>query len=92
MYDIAQFRFEAGDVSVTQANLANIQLQSALHEAVKLEGELQLAQLELNALMGTPLETARIAVGGLSDFSTASFWKPTGYARNIARCIFKIDA
>ena len=73
MYDIAQFRFEAGDVSVTQANLANIQLQSALHEAVKLEGELQLAQLELNALMGTPLETARIAVGGLSDFSTASF-------------------
>ena len=70
MSDIAQFRFETGDVSVTQANLANIQLQSALREAVKLEGELQLAQLELNALMGTPLETARIAVGGLPDFST----------------------
>ena len=74
--DIAQFRFEAGDISVTQANLANIQLQSALREAVKLEGKSQLIQLELNALMGTPLETARIAVGGLSDFSTASFGNP----------------
>ena len=73
MSDIAQFRFEAGDISVTQANLANIRLQSALREAVKLEGELQLAQLELNALMGMPLETARIAVGGLSDLSAASF-------------------
>ena len=76
MYGIAQFRFEAGDISVTQVNLANIQLQSALRESVKLEGELQLAQLELNALMGTPLETARIAVGGLSHFSTASFESP----------------
>jgi len=74
--DIAQFRFETGDISVTQANLANIQLQSALREAVKLEGKSQLIQLELNALMGTPLETARIAVGGLSDFSTASFGNP----------------
>ena len=74
--DIAQFRLEAGDISVTQANLANIQLQSALREAVKLEGKSQLIQLELNALMGTPLETARIAVGGLSDFSTASFGNP----------------
>ncbi|RKU23533.1 hypothetical protein C6500_01325 [Candidatus Poribacteria bacterium] len=73
MRDIAQFQFETGDISVTQANLANIQLQSALREAVKLEGELQLAQLELNALMGTPLETERIAVGGLSDSSTVSF-------------------
>ena len=51
MHDIAQFQFEAGDISVTQVNLANIQLQSVLRDAVKLEGELQLAQLELNALM-----------------------------------------
>ena len=67
MHDIARFKFEAGDISITQANLANIQLQSALREAATLEGELQLAQLELNALMGTPLETARIAAGSLSE-------------------------
>ena len=79
--DIAQFRFETGDISVTQANLASIQLQSALREAVKLEGKSQLIQLELNALMGTPLETARIAVGGLSDFSTASFGNPQATAK-----------
>ena len=76
MRDIAQFQFETGDISVTQANLANIQLQSVLREAAMLEGELQLAQLELNNLMGTPLETARIAVGGLLDFSTESFGNP----------------
>lgn len=76
MRDIAQFQFETGDISVTQANLANIQLQSALREAVRLEGESQSAQLELNALMGTPLETERIAVGGLPDFSTASLGRP----------------
>ena len=75
MSDIAQFRYDAGDISVTQANLANIQLQSALREVVKLEGELQLAQLELNALMGTPLETVRVAVGGFPDAST-SFGNP----------------
>ena len=71
MSDIAQFRFDTGDISVTQANLANIQLQSALREAVKLEGELQLAQLELNALMGTALETEGIAIGGFPDASTS---------------------
>ena len=65
MRDIAQTRFETGDISVTQANLANIHLQSALREAVTLESELQLAQLALNGLMGTPLEAARIAVGDL---------------------------
>ena len=76
MHDIAQFQFEAGDISVTQVNLANIQLQSVLRDAVKLEGELQLAQLELNALMGTSLETACIAVGGFPDTSTTSFGNP----------------
>ena len=70
MSDIAQFRFETGDISVTQANLANIQRQSVLREAVTLEGELQLAQLELNALMGVPLETEQIAVGGFPESST----------------------
>ena len=76
MRDIAQFQFETGDISVTQANLANIQLQSALREAATLEGAFQLAQLKLNDLMGTPLETDRIAVGGLPDFSTVSFGRP----------------
>ena len=67
MRDIAQIQFEAGDLSITQANLANIQLQSALQEAATLESQLQLAQLSLNGLMGTPLETARIAVGALRE-------------------------
>ena len=67
MRDIAQTRFETGDISVTQANLANIHLQSALREAVTLESELQLAQLSLNGLMGTSLEAARIAVGDLGE-------------------------
>lgn len=67
MRDIAQTRFETGDISVTQANLANIHLQSALREAVTLESELQLAQLSLNGLMGTPLEAACIAVGDLGE-------------------------
>ena len=67
MRDIAQTRFETGDISVTQANLANIHLQSALREAVRLESKLQLAQLSLNELMGAPLETARVAVGELRE-------------------------
>ena len=67
MRDIAQTRFETGDLSVTQANLANIHLQSALREAVRLESKLQLAQLSLNELMGAPLETARVAVGELRE-------------------------
>ena len=67
MRDIAQTRFETGDISGTQANLANIHLQSALREAVTLESKLQLAQLSLNGLMGAPLETARVAVGDLRE-------------------------
>ena len=65
--DIAQTRFETGDISVTQANLANIHLQSALREAVALESKLQLVQLSLNGLMGAPLETVRVAVGELRE-------------------------
>lgn len=67
MRDIAETRFETGDISVTQANLANIHLQSALREAATLESKLQLAQLTLNGLMGTPLESVCIAVGDLRE-------------------------
>ncbi len=67
MHNIAHVQFETGDISVTQVNLANIQLQAALREAATLESELQLAQLEINSLMGTLLEATPIAVGGLSD-------------------------
>ena len=67
MHDIAQTRFEAGDISVTQANLADIHLQSALRDAAILEIKLQLAQLALNGIMGTPLDTPRVAVGELRE-------------------------
>ena len=67
MRDIAQFQFETGDISITQANLANIQLQSALREAAMLESELHLARLEINGLMGTPLEVKHTAIDGLPE-------------------------
>ena len=72
MRDIAQFQFEAGDISVTQANLANIQLQSALREASTLAGELHLAQIALNGLMGISLETEYIAIDGLPEKISAN--------------------
>ena len=77
MRDIAQARFEAGDISITQANLANIQLQSVLRETALLESELQLAQLALNGLMGAPLESVCIAVGDLREkisSGTPQYW------------------
>lgn len=64
MHNIAQVQFETGDISVTRVNLANMQLQSALRETATLESELQLAQLEINSLMGTLLQGTPIAVGG----------------------------
>ena len=67
MSNIAQVRFEAGDISMTHVNLANIQLQAAMREATSLESELQLAQLEINDLMGTALETKPIAVHRTSE-------------------------
>ena len=67
MYNIAQFQFETGDISRTQANLANIQLQSARREAATLESEVRLARLELNGLMGIALEAERKAIGGLPE-------------------------
>ncbi len=65
MLDMARIQFDAGDISVTQVGLANIQLQSALREAATLESDLQLAQLELNGLMGTSLDATPTATGGL---------------------------
>ncbi len=67
MLNMARIQFEAGDISVTQVGLANIQLQSALRESATLESDLQLAQLELNGLMGTPLDATSTAIGGLPE-------------------------
>lgn len=67
MLDMARIQFEIGDISVTQVALANIQLQSALRESATLESDLQLAQLKLNGLMGTPLDATPIASGGLPE-------------------------
>lgn len=71
MCDITETQFEVGDISVTQANLANIHLQSALREVATLESKLQLAQLTLNGLMGTSLETSSVAVGELREKTLA---------------------
>lgn len=65
IYDIAQFRYVAGDISVTQVGLANLQLQSTRRELASLENEKQLAQLELNSLMGTSLTRKPIVTGKL---------------------------
>lgn len=67
MRKIAQVRFEVGDISVTHLNLAKIKLQAALRDAAALEGDLKLAQLEINNLMGTLLESIPIAHGNLSE-------------------------
>ncbi len=67
MHDIAQFQFGTGDISITQANLANIQLQSARREAAALESELHLAQLALNELMGISLEMEHTVISGLPE-------------------------
>lgn len=65
IHEIAQFRYVAGDISVTQAGLANLQLQSSRRELATLENEQQLAQLELNELMGTSLTGKPIVTGKL---------------------------
>ena len=65
IYDIAQFRHVAGDISVTQVGLANLQLQSTRRELASIENEKQLAQLELNSLMGTSLTKKPIVNGEL---------------------------
>ncbi len=67
MRSIAQVQFETGDIPVTHVNLAKVQLQAVLRDAATLEGELQLAQLEINNLMGALLETTPTAIGTLSE-------------------------
>jgi len=64
MYEMAQVQFESGDISVSKVSLANIQLQSSLREFASLESDLLLAHLELNSLMGTPLDRKWTAIGG----------------------------
>ena len=63
--DIAEVQFEVGEVPITEVNLAKIELQSAIREQTELENERELAQLELNGLMGTPMERPHLAKGEL---------------------------
>ncbi|MCZ6679016.1 MAG: TolC family protein [Candidatus Poribacteria bacterium] len=63
--DIAEVQFEVGEVPITEVNLAKIELQSAIREQTELENERELAQLELNGLMGTPMESPHLAKGEL---------------------------
>ncbi len=65
MFEMVQFQFQAGDIPVSQVGLANIQLQSAQRDLATLESELTLAYLELNGLMGTPLDATPTAIGRL---------------------------
>jgi len=63
--DIATLKFEAGEIRLTEVNLAKIQLQTAIREQTELENERELAQVELNGLMGAPLENPVVATGEL---------------------------
>ena len=63
MYEMVQFQFDTGDIPVLQVGLANIQLQSAQREFATLENDLRLTQLDLNGLMGTPLDATPTASG-----------------------------
>ena len=65
IFDIATVEFEAGEVPITEVNLAKIELQSSIREQTELENERELAQLELNGLMGTPMESPHLAKGEL---------------------------
>lgn len=73
VYEIAHFRHVAGDISVTQVGLANLQLQSARRELATLENEQQLAQLQLNGLMGTSLTRKPKVTGELPLKNTPDF-------------------
>ena len=67
MSDIAQVRFQTGDISMTHVNLAIVQLQAAMRDAASIESALHLARLELNSLMGTVLEAKPIAAHAISE-------------------------
>ena len=77
MSNIAQARFEAGDISVTHVNLAKIQLQAARREMAALESGLRLTQLELNNLMGAALEAAPTAADVFSDKRSLTHFSTT---------------
>ena len=78
MYTIAQVRLNAGDISITHVNLANVQLQAAMREVASLESALQLAQLEINNLMGAVLSAKPIAVHGISERTALNhYWRPS---------------
>lgn len=72
MYEMVQFQFEAGDIPILQVGLANIQLQSARRDSATIENELQLAQLDLNELMGTPLDVPHIASGEYDEITSVN--------------------
>ncbi len=72
MFEMVQFQFAAGDIPVAQVGLANIQLQSARREHATLENDLQLAQLNLNGLMGTPLDATPTATGKYDEIKSRS--------------------
>ncbi|MBI1928152.1 TolC family protein [Candidatus Poribacteria bacterium] len=63
--DIATLKFEAGEIRLTEVNLAKIELQTAIREQTELENEREQAQVELNGLMGAPLEKPVVATGEL---------------------------
>ena len=67
MLNMARLQYETGGISVTQVALANIQLQTAIRETTTLESNLQLVQLRLNGLMGTPLDAKPIASGDIPE-------------------------
>lgn len=65
--EIATIQFEAGEISVTEVNLAKITRQGALRAQMALENQRESAQVELNSLMGTPIERQLIASGELKS-------------------------
>ncbi len=72
MFEMVQFQFAAGDIPVAQVGLANIQLQSARREHATLENDLRLTQLDLNGLMGTPLDATLTATGKYDEIKSMS--------------------
>lgn len=63
--DIAQVKFEAGDIPITEVNLAKIGLQKAIRERAELESNLIVAQIKLNNLLGRSPDEKLMAKGEL---------------------------
>lgn len=64
--DIAQVRFNIGDVPETELNSARLRVKTAEEEKESIGRELRLAQNSLNTLLGRPAETELIAEGKLN--------------------------